>query len=89
MAKCFRVVGQGIPVRMSDEDAFQIVDRDGDGEYCPKSVIRARRATDYCIVEGENCLRKLSPGGGIVKTASLQRHDQHRRVKHAVQERRV
>lgn len=37
MAKCIRVVGQGVPVRMSDEKAFQWVIRDGDGEYCSKS----------------------------------------------------
>lgn len=35
--KCIRVVGQGVPIRMSDEDAFQWVERDGDGEYCSKS----------------------------------------------------
>lgn len=37
MAKCVRIVGQGVPVRMSDDDAFTIVHRDLDGEYCPKS----------------------------------------------------
>ena len=36
MAKCIRVVGQGVPVRMSDVDAFQVVERDHDGEYCSK-----------------------------------------------------
>jgi hypothetical protein len=40
MAKCFRVVGQGVPVRMSDDDAFQVVIRDGDGEYCSKKFWR-------------------------------------------------
>lgn len=35
--KCVRLVGQGVPVRMSDEEAFQIVERDKDGEYCSKS----------------------------------------------------
>lgn len=35
--KCVRIVGQGVPVRLSDEDAFQIVERDLDGEYCSKS----------------------------------------------------
>jgi hypothetical protein len=35
--KCVRVVGQGVPVRMSDADAFQIVHIDHDGEYCSKS----------------------------------------------------
>lgn len=36
MAKCVRVVGQGVPVRLSDDDAFQLVERDHDGEYCNK-----------------------------------------------------
>jgi hypothetical protein len=35
MAKCIRVVGQGVPVRLSDDDAFAVV-RDGDGGYCAK-----------------------------------------------------
>lgn len=37
MAKCVRIVGQGVPVRLSDDDAFTIVHRDLDGEYCPKN----------------------------------------------------
>ena len=40
MAKCIRIVGQGVPVRMSDADAFQIVERDKDGEYCSKRFWR-------------------------------------------------
>jgi hypothetical protein len=35
--KCIRVVGQGVPVRLSDEKAHEIVVRDKDGEYCSKS----------------------------------------------------
>lgn len=78
MAKCFRVVGQGIPVRMSDEDAFQVVDRDFDGEYCPKHVWKERRASDYCVREGDNCLAKLV-GDRISETRTLARSDQHAR----------
>jgi hypothetical protein len=35
--KCIQVVGQGIPVRMSDADAAQVI-AEGDGEYCAKAV---------------------------------------------------
>ena len=37
MAKCVRMVGQGVPVRMSNEDAFRIVHNEKGGEYCSKS----------------------------------------------------
>ena len=40
MAKCVRIVGQGVPVRYTDEEAFQLVERDGDGEYCSKGSWR-------------------------------------------------
>ena len=40
MAKCLQVVGQGVPVRMSDDDAFQVVEREHDGQYCPKKLWR-------------------------------------------------
>jgi hypothetical protein len=36
VAKCIQVVGQGVSVRLSDDDAFQVVDRDRDGQYCAK-----------------------------------------------------
>lgn len=36
--KCVRMVGQGIPARLSDEDARTLVVVDHDGEYCPKHV---------------------------------------------------
>jgi hypothetical protein len=36
--KCVQIVGQGVSCRMSDDDAFQIVDRDHDGQYCPKTL---------------------------------------------------
>lgn len=65
--KCVRVVGQGIPVRMSNEDAFQIVDRDRDGEYCPKDFWRR-----WYDEQGENGLpRQFARIGttGITKGA--------------------
>lgn len=73
MAKCFRVVGQGIPVRMSDEDAFQVVVRDHDGEYCPKRAWKEGRGT-----EDDNRIRKLV-GSNIVETATLHFNAQHAR----------
>jgi len=36
--KCIQVVGQGVPVRVTDEDAAEIITRDKDGSYCPKHV---------------------------------------------------
>lgn len=36
--KCIQVVGQGVPVRVSNEDAHQIVAVDRDGSYCPKHI---------------------------------------------------
>lgn len=35
--KCVRVVGQGIPIKLSDDDAFRLVERDRDAQYCSKS----------------------------------------------------
>jgi hypothetical protein len=58
---------------MSDEDAFQIVDRDHDGQYCPKHVWRER----YKDVEDLG-IRKLS-GRKVVETRTLQRNLQHSR----------
>jgi hypothetical protein len=78
VAKCFQVVGQGIPVRMSDDDAFQIVERDHDGQYCPKSVWKTERNSAYRTERGDNCLRKLV-GGGIVPVDTLARELQHSR----------
>lgn len=78
MAKCFRVVGQGVPVRMSDEDAFQVVVRDHDGEYCPKHVWRAERDSAYRVERKDNCLRKLN-GRTIVEASTLARHDQRKK----------
>lgn len=69
MAKCIQVVGQGIPVRMSDEDAFQVVVRDHDGEYCPKSVWRSTEAKLIARLVGDK----------ISATRTLARHDQHGR----------
>ena len=38
--KCVRVVGQGVPVRMPDAEAFALVHIMGDGDYCPKKLWR-------------------------------------------------
>jgi hypothetical protein len=80
MAKCFQVVGQGIPVRMSDADAFQVVDRDKDGQYCPKHVWKERRDGAYSKENGLTCLAKLV-GTRIMNVDTLQRNLQHRRGK--------
>ena len=43
--KCVQLVGQDIPVRLSNEDAHRIADMfgDHDGQYCPKSVFKKYR----------------------------------------------
>lgn len=69
MAKCVQIVGQGIPARVSDEDAFQIVDRDHDGQYCPKSVWRGSTEP----------LRAKLVGNKITATPTLARNLQHSR----------
>jgi hypothetical protein len=79
MAKCFQLVGQGTPVRMSDADAFQIVNRESDGQYCPKSVWRKERASAYNTERGSTCLFKLSPTAGLVEVETLHFNAQHRR----------
>jgi hypothetical protein len=38
--KCVRTVGQGVPIRMTDAEARQWVERDHDGEYCKKRFWR-------------------------------------------------
>jgi len=43
---CVRVVGQGVPVRLSREDAHRLVALDHDGEYCKKSFFKQWRK-DY------------------------------------------
>jgi hypothetical protein len=50
--KCVRIVGQGIPVRMSDADAHTIVAIDSDGEYCPKSVWKSYCDGEYMQKHG-------------------------------------
>jgi len=34
--KCVRIVGQGVPVLLSDDDARRIVEVYHDGEYCKR-----------------------------------------------------
>lgn len=55
--KCVRIVGQGVPVRVTDEVARRVVEQEHDGEYCPKSffkdwyarntAVTRESATDY------------------------------------------
>lgn len=87
MAKCLRIVGQGVPCRMSDDDAFQIVVRDGDGEYCPKKFWRAWYAPNPDFPDKEvktPFIARLVPDGTgrrdkISETRTLARQDQHAR----------
>jgi len=75
MAKCIRVVGQPGPVRVSDEDAFQVVERDRAGQYCPKHEFKRP------AVEGANYtpfIAKLE-GSKVVPVTTLQRHAQRKR----------
>lgn len=80
MAKCIRVVGQGVPVRMSDEDAFQLVVRDGDGQYCSKKLWREWYAPSPTFPGGRTPARvKLGPTGLLSDVLTLARRDQHAR----------
>lgn len=81
MAKCIRVVGQGVPCRMSDEDAFQVVVRDGDGEYCPKKFWRTWYAPnpDFPDKEVKPAFIARLIGDKISETRTLARQDQHAR----------
>ena len=80
MAKCIQVVGQGIPVRMSDTDAFQVVVRDGDGQYCPKSMWR-NWYDDPVDVGGTIQPGRIAKlvGDKITEARTLQRNLQHKR----------
>jgi len=37
--KCVQIVGQGVPIRVSDKEAAQLV-KIGDGQYCSKSFYK-------------------------------------------------
>ena len=78
MAKCFQVVGQGVPVRMSDEDAFQIVDRDKDGQYCSKKLWREWYAP---IPPADRTGLAKLVGTKITRVDSLARNLQFKRMK--------
>ena len=41
--KCVQIVGQGIPARLSNEDAHRLVAIEHDGQYCPKRVFKEYR----------------------------------------------
>lgn len=68
MAKCVRIVGQGIPIRMSDDDAFTIVHRDLDGEYCPKSFWKSYIDNNHDErVRGDRSHSRINSEGRIVR----------------------
>jgi hypothetical protein len=73
MAKCIRVVGQGMPVRMSDEDAFQIVVRDKGGDYIAKCMWRGLTPAPHVPMRAKLVGRKT------VEVATLARRLQHPR----------
>lgn len=73
MAKCIQVVGQGVPVRLSDEDAFQVVERDHDGQYCSKNFFKK-----WYVANGEPLIAKLV-GSKITPTSTLHFNAQHSR----------
>lgn len=78
MAKCIQVVGQGIPVRLSDDDAFQVVERDHDGQYCSKKLFKHYYTP---AVEGATYtpfMAKLQ-NGSFHPVATLSRQLQHSR----------
>jgi hypothetical protein len=60
--KCVQVVGQGIPVRLSNEDARHLVEVDHDGQYCPKSVWKQFHANNPV-----RPAHKLLPSGKIIQ----------------------
>ena len=76
MAKCFQVVGQGVPVRMSDDDAFQVVERDHDGQYCSKRLFK-----DWPTVIGSSGTPMIARlvNGKISETGTLARNLQYAR----------
>jgi len=77
MAKCIRVVGQGTPVRLSDDNAFQVVVRDHDGEYCSKTLFKREAEA-----RGAPMIARLV-NGKITETATLHRNLQHGKRSHA------
>lgn len=65
--KCVQVVGQGIPIRLSDDDAHYLVSI-GDGQFCPKHKWRK-----YLKDHGEHALTSLGPINRPVKTRRKKR----------------
>jgi hypothetical protein len=64
--KCLRIVGQGIPVRMSDADAARII-AEGDGEYCKKEVWKRFHDTNADPDFRERVRVRLTPTGRSVR----------------------
>lgn len=68
--KCVRIVGQGVPVRMSDADARAIVAVDKDGEYCSKSFWRKWYQSPYYRERGMDGRSRIDSRGRIVAMES-------------------
>jgi hypothetical protein len=64
---------------MSDEDAFQIVDRDKDGRYCSKKLWRDWHRPAEGHEHTEPFARLV--GTKITAVGSLERNLQHKRAK--------
>ena len=86
MAKCIRVI-EGFPVRMSDEDAFQVVVRDGDGEYCSKRFWKAWYGPSAefpdKVVHAPDCAKLAGANGNTITWVDSLHHNQHKRRKDA------
>ena len=63
--KCVRIVGQGLPARMSDADAAQII-REGDGEYCPKRIWKRFHDENLDERFRKRAFTRISPTGRLV-----------------------
>ncbi len=60
MAKCIQLVGQGVPTRVTDAEAFQIVEREGDGQYCSKKFWRDWYAPSETFPDGRTPSRSTA-----------------------------
>lgn len=69
--KCVRMVGQGIPVRVSNEDAHQIVEIDKDGEYCSKSFFKQFMAD----CQDENYVKSMQASWALASARAQKRSE--------------
>ena len=63
--KCVQIVGQGIPARLSNEDAHRLVAVEHDGQYCPKRVFKKYRVEH----PDHPALHRINSQGRIVADA--------------------